>query len=229
MKLLAIDTSTLTAGVALFDTDRGLLVPERRHVVTTHSEALLPLIDGALAEAGLGPRQLDAVVCAAGPGSFTGLRIGISTAKGLCFALGRPLVLISSLEALAARAADGPVCATLDALKGEVYAGLFTVAGGAIEAGGEELVAPPEALRARLLAVGGGLQLVGSGALRYPELVVPGARLLDEDGAPRPGDLARLGAARLSAGSPDDLARSGPKYIRASEAEIAYAKKVKGP
>jgi tRNA threonylcarbamoyladenosine biosynthesis protein TsaB len=225
MKLLAIDTATLTAGVAVWDSHSGLLAPERRRVVTTHSEALMPLIDEALRELGLPPAALDAIVCGAGPGSFTGLRIGLSTAKGLCFALGRPLALISSLEALAARAPDGRVCATLDALKGEVYAGLFTVAGGLVEPGGEELVLAPEALAERLAGDRQAWRLCGSGVLRYPELLVPGTSLLDEDGAPRPADLARLGAARLQAGPPDDLARSGPRYIRPSEAEIVYARK----
>ena len=111
------------------------------------------MIDEACARGGrAAPRDVDVVACGAGPGSFTGLRIGLATAKGLCFALDRPLVMVSSLAALAARAPDGRVCATLDAFKGEVYAGIFTVAGGVpildSQGSGAEAVLPPATLRA---------------------------------------------------------------------------------
>jgi tRNA threonylcarbamoyladenosine biosynthesis protein TsaB len=223
MKLLALDTSTLVAGVAVSVDER---LVERRTTVTTHSEALLGLIDEALRAAGVGPADLDGVVCGAGPGSFTGLRIGLATAKGLCFALGRPLVLVSSLAALAARAPDGRVCATLDAHKAEVYAGVYRVAAGVPTAEGDEQVLPPTTLAAALarLAVEEPLIVVGEGARRYPELLVAGARLLDDDGAPRPAELVRLGALRLARGEADDLATSGPRYIRPSEAELVKMK-----
>lgn len=221
MKLLALDTSTLTAGVAAGED--GRVLAERRRVVTTHSEALLALVDEVLAEAGLAVRDLDGVVCGAGPGSFTGLRIGLATAKGLCFAVGKPLALVSSLAALAARAPAGrPVCAVLDAHKGEVYAGVFTVEAGRPRPLGEEQVLPPGRLAAQLepLAAGGGLVLVGDGVQKYPELLLPGATRLDDEGGPRPGDLLRLGFERLARGEHDPLETAGPRYIRPSEAEL---------
>lgn len=101
MKLLALDTSTALCGVAVWDTVSGSAAA-RREQVTTHSERLLQLIEGCLAELGLRPADLDGVACGAGPGSFTGLRIGAATAKGLCFALSRPLRMVSSLEVMAA-------------------------------------------------------------------------------------------------------------------------------
>jgi tRNA threonylcarbamoyladenosine biosynthesis protein TsaB len=214
MIVLALDTATTSSAVALFRDGR---------VVTTHSESLLAMIDESFREAGLVPRDLDGVVCGAGPGSFTGLRIGLATAKGLCFALGKPLAMVSTLAALAARAPDGRVLAAIDALKGEVYAGLFDVAGGHPVRAGDEAVIPPERLLTQLaewtpaVVVG---SVVGSGALKYPELVVPGARLLDSDPGPHPADLARLGAARLAAGLADDLATATPAYLRPSEAEL---------
>lgn len=213
MKILALDTSTQTAGVAAWE---GRVVAERRGRVTTHSDALLTMIDETLREAGWTAASLDAVACTAGPGSFTGLRIGLATAKGLCFALGKPLSCVPSLEALAARAPDGRVAAVMDAHKQEVYAAIYEVAGGVprLEAG--EWVLPPSELAARVA----GLPLVGDGALRYPEL----GRLLDEDGAARPSDVARLAAARLLRGEADDLSSTGPRYVRASEAEIARMK-----
>ena len=214
MIVLAIDTSTLLSGVALWQD--GRVLAERRRTVTTHSEALLPMIDEAFAEAGVAPGAVDAIACGAGPGSFTGLRIGLATAKGLCFALDRPLVMISSLAALAARAPDGRVLATLDALKGEVYAGLFEVTGGVPRLEGRQEVLPPAKLAPRLDGVA---SVVGSGAQKYPELAAR-ARLLDEEAGPRPADVARLAAVRAARGDYDDLASAAPVYIRPSEAEL---------
>jgi tRNA threonylcarbamoyladenosine biosynthesis protein TsaB len=230
MKLLAIDTSTRDGGVAVLVDDA--LAAERRAHVTTHAERLLPMIDEALAEAALRPAQLDAVAVVAGPGSFTGLRIGLATAKGLCFAQGLPLLLVSSLEALAARAPDGThVCALLDAYKAEVYAGLFVIEERVPKAlpwpGGEtgERVLPPAEL-AQELAQLSEVVLVGDGAHAYPELRALG-RLLDHDPAPHPGDVARLAARRLARGEVDDLATAGPRYLRPSEPELLRMKRDK--
>lgn len=221
MIVLGLDTATLQAGVALWRD--GAALAERRRVVTTHSEALLAMIDEAFAGAALAPSALDAIVCGAGPGSFTGLRIGLATAKGLCYALSKPLVLVSSLAALAARAPDGRVLATLDAFKGEVYAGLFDVAGGTPTPVGAERVLPPSGLRAEIAGAPPAF-VVGSGAHKYPELAA-GARLLDDEPGPRPADVARLGAARFARGERADLATAAPTYIRPSEAELVKARR----
>jgi tRNA threonylcarbamoyladenosine biosynthesis protein TsaB len=213
-KLLALDTATLTAGAAVI-ADGRIVAAERRRV-TTHSESLLALVDETLRAAGLRAAELDAFACGAGPGSFTGLRIGLATVKGICFALGRPLVMVSSLAALAARAPDGEVAAVLDAHKDEVYAGRFTVERGLPRAAGEERVLAPRALAAELPP---GARLVGDGALRYRELFAACA-ILDEDGAPRPDDLARLALEKFSRGELADLASAAPRYIRPSEAEL---------
>jgi tRNA threonylcarbamoyladenosine biosynthesis protein TsaB len=221
MMVLAVDTATLQAGVALWRD--GQTLAERRRTVTTHSEMLLSMIDEVFVEAGVAPSAIDAVACGAGPGSFTGLRIGLSTAKGLCFALQKPLVMVSSLAALAARAPDGRVLATLDAFRGEVYAAVFTVAGGVPAREGAESVMAPAALTERL----GGAPVdfvVGGGAAKYPELR-GAARLLDEEAGPRPADVARLGAARAARGDYDDLAAATPAYIRPSEAELVKQKR----
>jgi tRNA threonylcarbamoyladenosine biosynthesis protein TsaB len=221
MKILAIDTSTLTAGVAFLDGERLI---ERREKVTIHSERLLPIVDEVMREASVPASQLDAVACGAGPGSFTGLRIGLATAKGLCFATGRPLVLVSSLAALAARAPEGTrVCATIDAYKGEVYAGIFVVDGGEPRLQGDEQVLPPDALAAQLDS---STVMVGDGVIHYPALL-DGRRLLDDDPSPRPGDLARLATLRRRRGEQDNLADAGPRYIRLSEPEILRMKRDK--
>jgi tRNA threonylcarbamoyladenosine biosynthesis protein TsaB len=221
MKLLAIDTSTPVAGVALLDGDKLI---ERRERVTTHSERLMLLVEDVMREGGAAARDLDAIACGAGPGSFTGLRIGLATAKGLCFATGKPLVLVSSLAALAARAPTGArVCATIDAYKGEVYAGLFTVENGVPTPEGEEQVLPPAQLVAQLDA---DTLLVGDGALHFHEIFA-GRALVDHHPGPHASDVARLAALRLTRGEHDHLADAGPRYIRLSEPELLRLKRAK--
>ena len=126
MKILALDTSTRTASVAVVHDGRLLASVEDQ--VSTHSEKLVLLVDLALRQAELRLSDLDAIACGMGPGSFTGLRIGLSTAKAFCFALAKPLLPVSSLAALA-RGADvhGLILAILHAKRDELYAGLYQV------------------------------------------------------------------------------------------------------
>jgi len=218
MTILAVDTSTLHAGACLWRD--GRVLAERRRLVTTHSEALLAMIDELFVEASVAPADVDAIACGAGPGSFTGLRIGLATAKGLCFALAKPLVMVSSLAALAARATDGRVCATIDALKGEVYAGRFDVQGGVPALDGAEVVLAPAKL---VPLLDGADVLVGSGAHVINRLI--DFRVLDEEAGPRASDVARLAALRAARGDYDDLASAAPAYIRPSEAELVKQKR----
>jgi len=218
MTILAVDTSTLHAGACLWRD--GRVLAERRRLVTTHSEALLAMIDELFVEASVAPADVDAIACGAGPGSFTGLRIGLATAKGLCFALAKPLVMVSSLAALAARAPDGRVCATIDALKGEVYAGRFDVQGGVPALDGAEVVLAPAKL---VPLLDGADVLVGSGAHVINRLI--DFRVLDEEAGPRASDVARLAALRAARGDYDDLASAAPAYIRPSEAELVKQKR----
>jgi tRNA threonylcarbamoyladenosine biosynthesis protein TsaB len=217
MIILALDTATLTASAALLDGDAIRSAGDAR--ADTHSEQLLPLLDRVLAAAGLAPADVDAVACGAGPGSFTGLRIGLATAKGLCFALGRPLVLVSSLATLAFAARGRATLALLDARKKELYAGIFDADGAPLA---PERVLAPERLEDYVRAVDRRLVVVGDGAAAYPAVaaragdVLAGARPTPDARA-----LARLAAERLAAGEVADLSTASPTYIRASEAEIA--------
>jgi tRNA threonylcarbamoyladenosine biosynthesis protein TsaB len=128
MIVLALETSSAVCAVALVDEDG---VRAERHVVETHihSEKLLPLVEEVCAEAGIACSRVDAIAVSSGPGSFTGLRIGVSAAKGLCAALRCPLVGVPTMEALAtnagSRTAAGRLGVCLDARQGDVYAGLF--------------------------------------------------------------------------------------------------------
>lgn len=208
----------------------------RQASVSTHSELLLPLVSECLAELGLKPGELSAVACGAGPGSFTGLRIGLSTAKGLCFALGLPLVMVSSLEALANRALTGdaqrrPVLAVLDAFRGQVFARLAVpqdqsatlreVLARHPQLDGDA-VWTPAALAEAVAPLGSELVVCGGGLDRYPgELGLPGSLRWDRDPAPHPLDVALLGARELAAGRQASLQRSVPNYICVSAPEEA--------
>lgn len=126
MKILGIETSTMLGGVAIAD-EKGLIAETRLNVKSTHSERLMATIDEQLRQSDLALSDIDVFAVASGPGSFTGLRIGLSTAKGLCYATGKPLVMIPTLEAFARSFpfSKHPVCVMLDARRGEVYAAIF--------------------------------------------------------------------------------------------------------
>ena len=127
MRVLAIDTSTLLGGVAIVDELSGVVVEVRLNVKSTHSERLMTTIDYALQQSGYTISDMDVFAVATGPGSFTGLRIGLSTVKGLSYATGKPIVSVPTLEALARNFpfCRYPVCTMLDARKKEIYAALF--------------------------------------------------------------------------------------------------------
>ncbi len=124
--ILGLDTTTLSCSVALLQDDR-LLAEMTTSIKKTHSERLMPMLDALLTEAGLEREELQAVAAAAGPGSFTGLRIGVSTARALAQGLGIPAVPVCTLEALA-EAACSPgalICPILDARRSQVYSALY--------------------------------------------------------------------------------------------------------
>jgi tRNA threonylcarbamoyladenosine biosynthesis protein TsaB len=226
-RLLAIDTSTLTASAALLEDTR--VVIEKQAVTTLHSEALLPLVDEVLRAAGVTPRELDLVACGAGPGSFTGLRIGLATAKGLCFALAKPMLTVSSLAALALEASSGLVLSLMDARRGEVYAGLFRLRDDDVpESLLEEAVFSPAAIveKARALAAGAAISVVGDGVAVAPEIFAGiGPSPAGASITPRAAKVGRIASFRFAAGAADELGTATPAYIRLAEAEVKFPKK----
>ena len=182
VKILAVDSSTLAGSVALCEVEI-LVVESLLNVRSTHSENLLGQIETLLAAAGWALDDLDLLAAVTGPGSFTGLRIGIATVKGLAQVLERPVVGVSSLQTLAMNAplASVPVCAFLDARKKEVYTQLFDCQNGLPQPLGPARVVPPaaalEALKGEVLFVGSGVaayrtqieELMGERALLPPE------------------------------------------------------------
>jgi tRNA threonylcarbamoyladenosine biosynthesis protein TsaB len=251
--VLGIDSATLTASVAVVRGDSSAsfeLLAAGQSNVNTHSQQLIELVDQALATASLELGDVDGIAIGAGPGSFTGLRIGMATAKGLAFAAEKPLWAVSSLAALAlaldrhehehedARGHDALVVPILDARRGEIFVGFYRLAGGAT-AVAEEQVLAPDALGKALAAVleHTGCEralLVGDGARVYADAIdgslgeqVVAGRSLSEitrtaSGAAHTPPAAAV--ARLTlCGEHDDILISGaPTYIRLSEAEIKY-------
>jgi len=229
--VLAIETSTRRASVALVrgpDLVAELSAPER-----PQSETLLPSIDVLLGQAGLTIHDVDAFAVAIGPGAFTGLRIGVTTAKAFAVAERKPVVAVSTLEVLAAGAGagDAPVATVLDARRKEVWASLRVPTDGALRCALPERAAKPDAWAAEVRRwteaegqadtvafVGDGVALYGSvfrDALgdRYAEA----PRWAH---APRAAVLGFLAGDRLAAGETADPATLAPRYLRGEEAQV---------
>lgn len=216
MRLLAVETSTLAGGVAILEDDRlrGEYVLD---VSATHSERLLPAIDRVLADAGWVPGDLQGLAVAVGPGSFTGLRIGLSVVKGLALALGVPVAAVPTLDAMAAVLpfATLPICPVLDARKGEVYCSLYRWEAGGMRRLWDYTALAPEALAARLTEP---VILLGDGARLVP---TPHARLAPPHRrVPSPAAVGVLGLGRLGAGESVRADALSPIYLRPSEAEL---------
>jgi tRNA threonylcarbamoyladenosine biosynthesis protein TsaB len=216
MRVLAVETSSLAGGVALLEDER-LVAEYLLDVSITHSERLMAAIDRVLADARWTARELGGLAVAVGPGSFTGLRIAVSTVKGLALALDLPVAAVPTLDAMAAALpwAALPVCPVLDARKGEVYASCYRWDGGAMCREWEYLALSPEALAERLTEP---VILAGDGAaaIRSPHA----RRLSPPRRLPSPACVGVLGLARRRGGDTVTAAALAPLYLRASEAEL---------
>jgi tRNA threonylcarbamoyladenosine biosynthesis protein TsaB len=139
--ILALNSSTPQFSLALLETDGTLLAESVMGAGGKQLSDLMPALDFLMKGSGSNPSQLNAVMVAKGPGSFTGLRVGMSTAKGLCLALGIPLLGISSLEAMANQMpwTDLEICVVIDSRRGEVFAGRFLWTNGRLIRHGEEV------------------------------------------------------------------------------------------
>ena len=132
--ILGIDSSAISAGCALMDSDGRIIAEQFLNTKHTHSQTLLPMVESMLKCAGVKVSDLDAAAVTVGPGSFTGLRIGVSTVKGMCYGAGKKCVGISSLEAIAYNftGTDGTIVCCMDARCGQVYNAIFRSEGGII-------------------------------------------------------------------------------------------------
>lgn len=207
MLLLALDTSTSAITVALHDGDR-VLAQATTLDARAHGERLAPGIQQVLAQAGATPTELTHVVCGLGPGPFTGLRVGIVTARVLAFTTGAALHGMCSLDALAADGPAGEVLVATDARRKEVYWARYAVAPGSVRALTLAAVDRPADLPEQVRA----LPTLGRGPLLYPELFPSPVGILDVSAAA----LAGLAVRRLAAGAP--LSDHEPLYLRRPDA-----------
>jgi tRNA threonylcarbamoyladenosine biosynthesis protein TsaB len=206
----------MAGGVALLE-DARVVGESLLDVRTTHSERVMLAVDRVLGDAGWTAATIDGLAVTVGPGSFTGLRIGLATVKGLALALGCPIAAVPTLDAMAASLpwASRPVCPVLDARKGEVYACLYRWDGTAMRREWDYLALSPEALAARLgepvIGLGDGAALIASS---WMALAAPVRR------GPPAAVVGWLGAERLRRGDTVAPAELVPLYLRPSEAEL---------
>ena len=222
MRLLALETATLAGGAALLD-DGRLVGESRLDIALTHSERLMAMVDRLLQDCGWEASSLRGLAVSIGPGSFTGLRVGAATAKGLALALDLPIAPVPTLDALAATLpfADAPVCPLLNARKGEVYCSLYRWSGTAMVREWDYLALPPAEAAARLAAP---VIVLGDGvAACRPHLARLGAGLREAprvQSRPSPAVVGALGHAMLTTGGGIAPERLAPLYLRPSEAEL---------
>jgi len=223
MKILAVDTATTSCSVAIVDKTSLLseFILDREE---THSKHLMDMIKASLRMSGLDFSDLDGFAVTRGPGSFTGLRIGISTIKGLAVASEKPVVGVSSLETLALQVSycRDLICPILDARKGEVYFSRYRFLNGHLDKQIRERVAPPDKAVDDLNEP---CLFVGNGALLYKEMILENmgefasfAPMIQN--TIRASTIAYLSMAKFENNDTDDIDKILPYYIRKSDAEL---------
>jgi tRNA threonylcarbamoyladenosine biosynthesis protein TsaB len=211
VRILAVDTTTTRGSLAVV-TEQGVAAESRSTTQEGHSRWLLSAVDAALRGLGLEARDLEGFAVTVGPGSFTGLRVGMSSVQGLALAAGKPCVGVATLDLLGLAGAGGAptVAALVDAQRGEVFAGIYDGEG---RARGEHRVATVESLTADLE---GEVAFVGDGALRYRaeiEALVGGASFPEVDLFLAAG-LGRVAIEELRAGRGRAPGELRPLYLR---------------
>ena len=226
MKILAVETATAWQSVAILN-DCGVLASHGQKAAGTHGASLLPAIDCLLLQTGLMLTQLDGLACSIGPGSFTGIRVGVATCLGLRDATGLPLALVPTLEAMAwnMRESAKTMCPVLLCRKGEVYWAMFRWNQNGLERVVGERVGSPEALGQSLTA---GTIIFGEGWLlnedRIRQSIPPSVPILGgraDAGTPSAVSVGLLGRERLRRG---EVAAGAvmPQYVQRAEAELQY-------
>jgi len=231
MKILAVETSTMSGSVALLEDER-IVSEYLLNIEVTHSDRLMPALDRILKDTGFDLSQIDCFAVSLGPGSFTGLRIGLSTIKGLGLAVDKPVVGVPTLDVLAHNITFSKysVCPLLDARKGEIYTSLYQTNDK------EELcqVVPYQVLNPRdwLTFIKDKTIFLGEGLRVYQKLIEEKIKDLAlfapfDRNVPRASVVGKLSLKRLLKGDTDDLASLAPIYLRRSEAEVKWEEKEK--
>ena len=224
MLILAFETSAKAASAALLE-DGKLLAENYQNTGLTHSQTLMVMAENILSQCGKAVNDVTAVAVAAGPGSFTGVRIGVAAAKGFGWGREVPCYGVSTLEAMALSlgAYQGYVCPVMDARRSQVYNALFYVNHGMLNRVTDDRAVSLEQLKQELLLLQEPVFLVGDGSIltyktlsaEIPGLVLPPEHRMHQ----RADGVALLAAQKIAAGEPGDGAALVPNYLRLSQAE----------
>ena len=232
MKILAFESSAKAAGVALIE-DGTLLAESFQNTALTHSRTLMQMAEDMLRNCELTADDIDTVAVAAGPGSFTGVRIGVAAAKGFAWGKEIPCCGVSTLEAMVLGAAmtDGVYCACMDARRNQFYNAVFAVENGKVERMTEDRAIDAEELREELKKTEKTVFLVGDGAALCYNLIaegLPHLRLLPEHlRQQRASGVALAAYAQVQSGAVCSAEELTPNYLRLSQAERERAEKQK--
>lgn len=231
MKILALDSSGLVASVAVVE-DETLLAEYTVNYKKTHSQTLLPMIHEIAGMIDLDLTEIDAIAVAAGPGSFTGLRIGSATAKGLGLALEKPLIGVPTIEGLAYNlwGIGGLICPIMDARRNQVYAGIYQFEQGSLKVLWDQTAVSIDTLAAELNRRGQQVTFLGDGVPVYREkleeiLQVPHQYAPAHMNKQRAGSVGALAFVYYRNGKVESAAAHQPEYLRASQAERERAEK----
>lgn len=232
MKLLAIESSGLVASAAIAS-DTTLLAEYTVNFKKTHSQTLLPMVEEIVTMLALDLQELDAIAVSGGPGSFTGLRIGSATAKGLGLALKKPIIAVPTTQVIAANlyGSDALLCPLMDARRNQVYTGLYHYRNDSFEIVADQMAISAEELISKVNKLGEPVIYLGDGAEAFKEL------LLEKTTVPfsfaplhlsrqRAGALAARAAEFYKEGRVQTAAEHAPDYLRLSQAERELAKKL---
>ena len=224
MRILAIESSSLVASVAIVE-DGVTLAEYTANFKMTHSQTLLPMIDSMVSLFGIDLSAIDAIAVSGGPGSFTGLRIGSATAKGLGLALDKPLIHVPTLDGTAYNlyGAKGLICPIMDARRNQVYTGIYrfeqefevVMEQDAMDMG--ELIEKLNGMGERVIFLGDGVPVHEK---KIRELMtVPFDLAPAHMNRQRAASVAALGAVYFAEGKIETAAEHGPDYLRKSQAE----------
>ena len=230
MKIIALDSSGLVASVALLE-DTGLVGEYNIQYKKTHSQTLLPMLEELKDQVELELSTVDAIAIASGPGSFTGLRIGSATAKGLAYALQIPIIEIPTLQGLACNLCGiaDVVCPIMDARRGQVYAGIYEFDGQKLHILEDQMAVPIEELGEKLkkyLKEGRRVTFLGDGVpvhkTKITEEILPGEAVTFAPAnmnRQRAASVGTLGMQYYKEGKIETAMEHEPEYLRVSQAE----------
>ncbi len=231
MKILALDSSGIVASVAVVE-DYNLLGEYTVNYKKTHSQTLLPMLDELVQMIELDLNTLDAIAVAAGPGSFTGLRIGAATAKGLGLALDKPLIAIPTVEGLAYNLYDtkGVICPLMDARRSQVYTGIYRFREHKLQAIQEQCTVAIEEILEKVNGLGEEVIFMGDGVGVFTEIIgekiqVPYTFAPSHLNKQRASAVAALGLQYYKDGKIQTAAEHKPDYLRVSQAERERAER----